>query len=113
MAIAGRSYASVPVVIRGSLEDAGDFGSKTKTAIKKLQAAVGADSNGRIDETVISALQVTPGVLPPGVTAQGRAAVQAQVALDAAADDAKDRKQVATAARWVLAADAAASSTSR
>lgn len=62
----------------------GDFGAKTKAAIKKLQATVGADVNGRIDETVIMALQVTPGVLPPGVTAQGRAAVQAQVALDAA-----------------------------
>ena len=62
----------------------GDFGPKTKAAIKKLQAAVGADVNGRIDETVISALQVTPGVLPPGVSIQGRAAVQAQVALDAA-----------------------------
>lgn len=63
----------------------GVFGSKTKAAIKKLQATIGADVNGRIDEGVIAALGVTPGVLPPGVTAAGRAAVQAQLALDAAA----------------------------
>lgn len=62
----------------------GIFGSKTKAAIKKLQATIGAEQNGRIDEGVIAALQVTPGVLPPGVTAQGRAAVQAEAALDAA-----------------------------
>lgn len=64
----------------------GILGPKTKTAIKKLQASVGADDNGRIDETVISALQVTPGVLPKGVSLQDRAALQAQVALDAATD---------------------------
>lgn len=62
----------------------GIYGSKTKAAIKKLQAAIGAEQNGRIDEGVIAALKVTPGVLPPGVTMQGRAAVQAQAALDAA-----------------------------
>lgn len=62
----------------------GVFGSKTKAAIKKLQAAINWPVTGKIDEGVISALQVTPGVLPPGVTMAGRAAVQAQVALDAA-----------------------------
>lgn len=62
----------------------GVFGSKTKAAIKKLQSVTGAEQNGRIDEGVIAALKVTPGVLPPGVTMQGRAAVQAQAALDAA-----------------------------
>lgn len=62
----------------------GIFGSKTKAAVKKLQAAIGADQNGKIDEGVIAALKVTPGVLPPGVTMQGRAAVQAEAALDAA-----------------------------
>lgn len=62
----------------------GLFGSKTKSAIESLQQTVGAQVNGRIDETVIMALKVTPGVLPPGVTIQGRAALQAQVALEAA-----------------------------
>jgi hypothetical protein len=33
MAIAGRSYPNVPVIIRGSLEDAGDFGSKTAVLV--------------------------------------------------------------------------------
>lgn len=62
----------------------GILGPKTKAAIKKVQAVVGEDQNGKIDTGVIMALQVTPGVLPPGVTMAGRAAVQAQVALDAA-----------------------------
>jgi hypothetical protein len=62
----------------------GILGSKTSAAIKKVQAIANSDVNGRIDETVIMALKVKPGVLPPGVTAAGRAAVQAQVALDAA-----------------------------
>jgi peptidoglycan hydrolase-like protein with peptidoglycan-binding domain len=62
----------------------GVFGSKTKAAIQKLQSTIGADVNGKIDEGVIAALKVTPGVLPPGVTMAGRAAVHAQAALDAA-----------------------------
>lgn len=62
----------------------GVFGSKTKAAIKKMQADAGLQQTGKIDEGVIMALGVTPGVLPPGVTMQGRAAVQAQAALDAA-----------------------------
>jgi hypothetical protein len=33
MAVAGRSYANVPVIVRGSLEDAGDFNSKTPALV--------------------------------------------------------------------------------
>lgn len=62
----------------------GVFGSKTKDAIKKLQKTLGMQDTGKIDEGVIMALQVTPGVLPPGVTMEGRAAVQADAALAAA-----------------------------
>jgi peptidoglycan hydrolase-like protein with peptidoglycan-binding domain len=62
----------------------GVFGAHTKAAIKKMQKDAGLQQSGKIDEGVIMALGVTPGVLPPGVTPQGRAAVQAQVALDAA-----------------------------
>lgn len=62
----------------------GDFGPKTKAAIQKLQKSLGTEPHGRIDEGVIVALQVTPGVLPPGVTMAGRAAVQAEVARQAA-----------------------------
>jgi len=62
----------------------GSFGPKTKAAIKKMQADANLVQSGIIDEGVIMALKVTPGVLPPGVTMEGRAAVQAQVALDAA-----------------------------
>lgn len=62
----------------------GIIGSKTKAAIKKMQADAGLPQSGVIDEGVIMALKVTPGVLPPGVTMSGRAAVQAQAALDAA-----------------------------
>jgi hypothetical protein len=49
-----------------------------------MQSDAGIPQTGIIDEGVIMALKVKPGVLPPGVTAAGRAAVQAQVALDAA-----------------------------
>jgi peptidoglycan hydrolase-like protein with peptidoglycan-binding domain len=62
----------------------GMLGPKTAAAIKKMQGDIGQVQTGKIDEGVIMALQVTPGVLPPGVTIQGRAALQAQVALDAA-----------------------------
>lgn len=62
----------------------GVLGPKTADAIKTVQKTIGEDQNGKIDSGVIMALQVTPGVLPPGVTIQGRAALQAQVALDAA-----------------------------
>jgi peptidoglycan hydrolase-like protein with peptidoglycan-binding domain len=89
----------------------GMFGPKTKAAIKKLQAAINADVNGTIDEGVIAALKVTPGVLPPGVTMAGRAAVQAQVALDAAtaAEHAETPSDAQTAAeQLVTVADAAA-----
>src|SRR5277367_999267 len=59
----------------------GVFGPSTKKAILKMQNDAGIPQTGIIDEGVISALKVTPGVLPPGVTYAGRAAVQAQVAL--------------------------------
>ena len=62
----------------------GLFGPDTKKAILKMQADAGLYASGKIDEGVIMALGVTPGVLQPGVTLQGKAAVQAQVALDAA-----------------------------
>jgi hypothetical protein len=63
----------------------GVLGPKTKAAIKKLQGNAGIDQAGVIDTQVLQALgNLTPGVLPPGVTMEGRAAVQAQVALDAA-----------------------------
>jgi peptidoglycan hydrolase-like protein with peptidoglycan-binding domain len=62
----------------------GLFGPKTKKAIQKLQGDVGLAQTGKIDVGVISTLQVTPGALPPGVSIQDNAALQAQVALDAA-----------------------------
>lgn len=79
----------------------GMFGPKTKTAIKKMQGDLGMAQTGKIDEGVISALKVTPGVLPPGVSLQDRAALQAQVALDAAnqAADATTPAQVQQAAQ--------------
>jgi peptidoglycan hydrolase-like protein with peptidoglycan-binding domain len=81
----------------------GDFGPKTSAACKKIQAIANSEQNGRIDETVIMALKVTPGVLPPGVTAAGRAAVQAQVALEAAtkAEHAQSAGEVVQAAQAV------------
>lgn len=80
----------------------GLFGPKTSAACKKIQGIANSEQNGHIDETVIMSLKVTPGVLPPGVTAQGRAAVQAQVALEAAtkaehATSASDVQQAAQA----------------
>jgi len=88
----------------------GVYGSKTKAAIKKLQAAIGAGQTGKIDEGVIMALKVTPGVLPPGVTMAGRAAVQAQVALDAAtaAEHAQTPQDVQDAAQQAQDASNAA-----
>jgi hypothetical protein len=62
----------------------GIFGRDTRAAIIKMQGDAGLEQTGKIDEGVIMALKVTPGVLPPGVTMAGKAAVQAQVALDAA-----------------------------
>ncbi len=88
----------------------GIFGSKTKAAIKQLQATIGESQTGKIDEGVIMALKVTPGVLPPGVTMAGRAAVQAQVALDAAtaAEHAATPADVQAAAQQAQAAASAA-----
>lgn len=82
----------------------GVLGPKTAAAIKKIQGTLGEDQNGRIDEVVIMALKVTPGTLPPGVTIQGRAAVQAQVALDAAtrAEHAKTPQDVQLAAQQAV-----------
>jgi peptidoglycan hydrolase-like protein with peptidoglycan-binding domain len=81
----------------------GEFGPSTKKAILKLQSDAGIPQTGIIDSGVIMALQVTPGVLPPGVTMAGRAAVQAQVALDAstAADHASTPSDVQAAAQQV------------
>lgn len=96
----------------------GVFGPKTKTAIKNIQSIIGETQNGQIDVGVIMALQVTPGVLPPGVTLAGRAAVQSQVALDAAtaAEHAQTPTDVQIAAQQVAqvaaAADADAASSS-
>lgn len=88
----------------------GEFGPNTKAAIKKMQSDTGVPQTGVIDYGVISALQVTPGVLPPGVTMQGRAAVQAQVALDAAtaAEHASTSSDVQNAAQQVATVSAAA-----
>lgn len=88
----------------------GVFGPKTKAAIKKMQTDAGLDPTGKIDEGVIMALKVTPGVLPPGVTLAGRAAVQAQVALDAAtaAEHADTPPSVQAAAQQVADVVAAA-----
>jgi len=82
----------------------GVYGSKTKAAIKKMQKDAGEEQTGKIDEGVIMALKVTPGVLPPGVTMAGRAAVQAQAALDAAtaAEHADTSPAVQDAAQQVL-----------
>lgn len=62
----------------------GQYGSNTASAVKKFQAALNWPQTGKIDPGVCAQLGVTPGKLPPGVTLAGRAAVQAQVALDAA-----------------------------
>jgi peptidoglycan hydrolase-like protein with peptidoglycan-binding domain len=88
----------------------GMFGSKTKAAIKKMQADINVGVTGIIDEGVISALGVTPGVLPPGVSLQQQAALQAQVALDAAtaAEHATTPDDVQLAAAQVLLATSAA-----
>lgn len=89
----------------------GVLGSKTAGAIKKLQGTLSAEQTGKIDEGVIAALKVTPGVLPPGVTMAGRAAVQAQVALDAAtaAEHAETPEDVQDAAdQLVTVSDTAA-----
>lgn len=82
----------------------GLFGPDTKRAILKMQADAGLTQTGKIDEGVIMALGVTPGVLPPGVTMQDRAAVQSQVALDAAtlAEHAETPSDVQIAAQQAL-----------
>lgn len=74
-ALTARGY---PLVVDGM------YGSKTKAAIKKFQAALNMDTSGVIDYDLVTVLRVTPGALPPGVSIQDVAAVQAQAALDAA-----------------------------
>jgi peptidoglycan hydrolase-like protein with peptidoglycan-binding domain len=89
----------------------GMFGSKTKAAIKQMQTAINIPVTGIIDEGVVAALGVTPGVLPPGVSLQQQAALQAQVALDAAtlAEHANTPSDVQSAAAQAQqASDAAA-----
>jgi len=89
----------------------GLFGPSTKKAILKLQSDLNLAQSGKIDEGVIMALKVTPGVLPPGVTLKDQAALQAQVALDAAtaAEHAQTPSDVQAAATQAQqASDAAA-----
>ncbi len=62
----------------------GKMGPNTAKAIRAMQVSAGIPQTGVIDEGVIMALGVVPGVLPPGVTASAEADVKAQVALDAA-----------------------------
>ncbi len=84
----------------------GVMGPNTAFAIRSLQATLNAEPSGIIDEGVIAALQVTPGVLPPGVTLQQKTAVEVQVALDAAtaAEHAITQPDVQAAAAQVAAA---------
>jgi peptidoglycan hydrolase-like protein with peptidoglycan-binding domain len=84
----------------GPLKVDGIMGPKTSGAIEKMQSAHGIPQTGVIDEGVIEALNVTPGVLPPGVSASAKAAVEAQAAVDAAkaADAAAAAETAATPA---------------
>jgi peptidoglycan hydrolase-like protein with peptidoglycan-binding domain len=68
----------------GPLKVDGIMGPKTAAAIRKMQAAASIPATGVIDSGVIAALQVTPGVLPPGVTLQQKTDVEVQAAIDAA-----------------------------
>ena len=88
----------------------GILGSKTKAAVKKLQTTLGVEPSGKIDEGVIMALGVTPGVLPPGVSLQAAAAVHAEAALEAAtaAEHATTPGTVELAAEQTLAITPAA-----
>lgn len=62
----------------------GVMGPRTAAAIRSMQSAAGIPQTGIVDEGVIMALRVTPGVMPPGVSAAKAADVRAQAALDAA-----------------------------
>jgi peptidoglycan hydrolase-like protein with peptidoglycan-binding domain len=90
----------------GPLKVDGLMGPKTSASITAMQFAAGEAPSGVIDEGVIMALGVTPGVLPPGVTAAGKAAVEAEAALDAAtaAEHAETPSDVQAAAAQVVAA---------
>ncbi len=70
MAIAGRSYANVPIIIRGSLEDPADFGSKTQVVVVTAQP----DRRWFAPATVLTAVNpatqpATAGIPPPVVVA--------------------------------------------
>lgn len=79
----------------------GVFGRKTRTAIEKMQKDAGLLVTGTINEDVIMTLKVTPGVLPPGVTPSQVAALNAEVALQAAtkAEHAKTTGELQQAAQ--------------
>jgi len=135
---AGANYTDTKTVgaVQAALRDKGYspgtidgiLGPNTKKAIKALQSDMGYDQTGIIDENIIRVLQVTPGVLPPGVTLREKSLLNAQVALDKATaaehsatpSDVQDAAQAATDAAnatdvppEVKAAVAAASSAAR
>ncbi len=86
----------------------GLYGSYTKNAVKKLQKSLSYDQTGIIDENIVRVLKITPGKLPPGVTAQANAAVNAQAQLEiaTAAEHAKTSSDVqAVAQQAQIAAD--------
>lgn len=67
MAIAGRSYANVPVIVRGSLEDPSDFGSKTAVLV------VAAPADPRWFRTAPPVIAASPQ--PPAAAAAAPAPV--------------------------------------
>jgi hypothetical protein len=71
MAVAGRSYANVPVIIRGSLEDPGDFGSKTGVLVVTSQPPAA--------QTAVPPATITRNTLqdPPALTAPAPVVVAA------------------------------------
>jgi hypothetical protein len=62
MAIAGRRYPNVPVIIRGSLEDPADFGSRTRIVIVAAQPPRQAPQRAVI---IRGALQDAPVLVTP------------------------------------------------
>jgi peptidoglycan hydrolase-like protein with peptidoglycan-binding domain len=84
----------------------GKMGPNTAKAIRAMQSSISIPMTGVIDEGVIEALGVTPGVLPPGVSAAAKAQVEAQAALDAATavEHAETPSDVQAAADQVVAA---------
>lgn len=62
----------------------GKMGPNTAKAIRAMQTSIGIPVTGVIDSGVLMALKVTPGVVPPGVTAASQAEVESEAALNAA-----------------------------